>query len=151
MQHPHQSWRALYHPPAVFLVCSLPLAALTIVSWNFFCWHGCALLPISLWQWIAPIKFSGLLVLASVLLLFRHPLAYLAAILLSAYAIYDVSLGLHEQWREYSSVGLQGTALWKIVLWQSLLPVWKGLLRFILGVSIICYATARFIRRVPAV
>jgi hypothetical protein len=64
--------------------------------------------------------------------------------------IYDVSLDIYVEWREYASVGLNGIALWRIVLWQSMMPIWKGLARGVLGLFVLFYCTSRLIRREPA-
>jgi hypothetical protein len=109
-------------------------------------WGGEYSMPLRLWYWAEPIKFSGVLVVAAALLMFRHPLAYLAAVLLSSYAVYDVSLGVYETWQSFRGMNLERIGLWRVVYIESLLPVWRGLLRGVLGTVILIYGAIKLFR-----
>jgi hypothetical protein len=89
-------------------------------------------------------SLSGVLVVAAVLLMLRHPLAYLAAILVSGYAVYDVSLGVNEAWETHSGTSLE------MVLRGSFLPLWRGLIRGGLGILFVMYGSIRLFRHASA-
>jgi hypothetical protein len=146
VSYPHRSLRGGHKAPAVFFASSLLLMVATIVFSNYRCWGGCSFMPLGLWYWAGPIKLSGVLVVAAALLMLRHPLAYLAAILVSSYAVYDVSLGVYEAWRSFSGMSVERIGLWRVVYIESLLPVWRGLLRGVLGTVILIYAAIKLFR-----
>lgn len=146
------SWRALPKAPTLFLTFSVLLMVATVVFSNVLCWGGCNLLSLKYWHWVAPLKLSGLLVVAAGLLMVRHPLSYVGAILISSYAIYDVGFGVYEEWRRYSTIpGLQGLRLWGVVLRESLFPVWRGLIRVVLGTLFVVYGSMRLFRNAQAI
>lgn len=131
----------------IFFASSLLLMAATIVFSNIS-WGGEYSMPLRLWHWVGPIKLSGGLVVAAGLLMCRHPLASVAAILISSYAVYDVGLGVFEAWHGHE--GLRRMVFLEVFLRESLFPIWKGLLRGVLGILFVIYGAVRLFRNPPS-
>jgi len=141
-----QTSRALFKPPALVLVCATVLAVVTVISWNFICRPRCSPLALGSWEWVAPLKVCAPLLLAASLTFFDNSAARVVTLLLCCYVVFDIGLGAYAQWQEYAGVNLHGTPFFKVVLWQSMMPLWKGALRLLLSLGIIWYVV-RSLRR----